>query len=86
MKKILNIYENFGFLGILKYLIIYTCINIIVTVVVLSILITNNKQYKKYKEYILNNPKSIVSETYTEFWCNFGKIEIGIFVLGKNRC
>ena len=80
LKTILNIYENFGFLGILKYLIIYTCINIIVTVVVLSILITNNKQYKKYKEYILNNPKSIVSETYTEFWCNFGKIEIGILI------
>jgi len=67
-------------LGILKYLIIYTSINIILIVIILSTLITNNKQYKQLKEYILNNPGLIISPTYAEFWCNIGKKEKGIII------
>ena len=80
LRQIISIYENYGFLGILKYLIIYTSINIVLTVVILSTLITNNKQYKQLKEYILNNPGSIISPTYAEFWCNIGKKEKGILI------
>ena len=80
LRQIISIYENYGFLGILKYLIIYTSINIVITVVILSTLITNNKQYKQLKEYILNNPGSIISPTYAEFWCNIGKKEKGILI------
>lgn len=59
---------------------VYIILSIIFSILSLSTLIKNNKSYKKMTEYLISNPDTIISETYTDAWTNIGKYEIGILI------
>lgn len=53
---------------------------IIFILVDLATLISDNKSYKKFKEYLLSNPETIIFRNYTQFWNDIRKYEIGILI------
>lgn len=53
---------------------------IIFIIVGLATLISDNKSYKKFREYLLSNPDTIIFQNYTNFWNDIRKYEIGILI------
>ena len=74
-----RLYEK-GMYGTIKYLLISIIIHIILIIISLSTLIQNDNNYKKFKEFISLNPETLISLTYTSFWCDIGKYELGILL------
>ena len=74
-----RLYEK-GMYGTIKYLLISIIIHIILIIISLSTLIQNDNNYKKFKEFISLNSKTLISLTYNSFWCDIGKYELGILL------
>ena len=74
-----RLYEK-GMYGTIKYLLISIIIHIILIIISLSTLIQNDNNYKRLKEFISLNPETLISLTYTSFWCDIGKYELGILL------
>ena len=60
--------------------IIINIICIIFIIFELATLISDNKSYKKFKEYLISNPGTIIFRNYTEFWKDIRINEIAILI------
>lgn len=80
MEKILNQYNKYhqiGLIGNIKRLLFFVGVNICCTIIALSTLIANHKEYIELKEFLNTHIESTwySLENYNTFWCNIGIYE-----------